>query len=172
MLRRSKKRFLERLYREHKQLMYKTAFSVLHNPEQAEDAVQEAFLRVIKKYSKFSSYSCNENAAYLVIIVRGISLNMLDADKRLTELDDDLSATDNVVETVHGDIAYEQIVCNIEKLSPALKNIATMLWVDNLSEREIAELLDMNINTVRSSASRARKQLKKMLEEEFDNDNR
>ncbi|MBD5129858.1 MAG: sigma-70 family RNA polymerase sigma factor [Ruminococcaceae bacterium] len=172
MSKRSKKKFLERLYREHKQLMYKTAFSVLHNPEQAEDAVQEAFLRVIKNYSKFSSYSCNENAAYLVIVVRGISLNMLDADKRLTELDDDLSAADNVVETVYSDIAYGQIVRNIEKLSPALKNIATMLWVENLSEHEIAELLDMNINTVRSSASRARKQLKKMLEEEFDNDKR
>lgn len=56
--------------------MYKTAFSVLHNPEQAEDAVQEAF-KNNKGFLKFPSYSCNENSAYLVIIVRGISLNML-----------------------------------------------------------------------------------------------
>lgn len=170
MSKRSKKKFLERLYREHKQLMYKTAFSVLHNPEQAEDAVQEAFLRVIKNFSKFSSYSCNENAAYLVIIVRGISLNMLASNKRTEEINDNLIAVDNVVETVHGDIAYEQIVRNIEKLSPALKNIATMLWVENLSEHEIAELLDMNINTVRSSVARARKKLKQILTEEIDND--
>ena len=97
---------------------------------------------------------------------------MLNAGKRTTELLDEISAADNIEETVQSDIAYEQIVRNIEKISPALKNIATMLWVENLSEPEIAEPLDMNINTVRSSASRARKQLKKMLEEEFDNDNR
>ncbi len=167
---RSKKKFLEKLYRDNRQLMYKTAFSVLHNPEQAEDAVQEAFLRVIKNFSKFFSYSRNENVAYLVIIVRGISLNMLAAGKRIAELDDDLPAADNVEETAQGSIAYEQIVRNIEKLSPALKNIATMLWVKNLSECEVADLLDMNINTVRSSASRARKQLKQMLMEESDND--
>lgn len=166
----SKKKFLERLYKANKQLMYKTAYSVLHNPEQAEDAVQEAFLRVIKNFSKFSSYSCNENAAYLVIIVRGISLNMLAADKRTSELVDDLPAADNIEETAQSDIAYEHIVRIIGKLSPALRNIATMLWVENFSEREVAELLDMNISTVRSSASRARKQLKQMLMEEFDND--
>ncbi|MCM1167365.1 MAG: sigma-70 family RNA polymerase sigma factor [Lachnospiraceae bacterium] len=166
----SKKKFLEKLYRDNKQLMYKTAYSVLHNHEQAEDAVQEAFLRVIKNFSRFSSYSCNENTSYLVIIVRGISLNMLAANKRTAELFDDLPAADNIEETALVDIAYEQIVRNIEKLSPALKNIATMLWVGNLSEGEIAELLDMNINTVRSSAARARKQLKQMLTEEFYND--
>lgn len=167
---RSKKKFIEKLYKDNKQLMYKTAFSVLHNPEQAEDAVQEAFLRIIKNFSKFSSYSCNENVAYLVIIVRGISLNMLAAGKRTTKLDDDIPSSDNIEKTTEGDIAYEQIVRNIERLSPALKNIATMLWVGNLSESEIAELLGMNINTVRSSVSRARKQLKQMLMEEFDND--
>ncbi len=165
----SKKKFLERLYKANKQLMYKTAYSVLHNPEQAEDAVQKAFLKVIKNFSKFSSYSSNENTSYLVIIVRGISLNMLNAGKRTTELFDDLPAADNIEEAVEGDIAYEQIVRNIDKLSPALKNIATLLWVKNFSEGEISELLDMNINTVRSSVSRARKQLKQIIEEELNN---
>ncbi len=166
----SKKKFLERLYKANKQLMYKTAYSLLHNPEQAEDAVQEAFLRVIKNFSKFFSFSCNENTSYLVIIVRGISLNMLNAGKRTTELLDEIPAVDNIEETVHSDIAFEQIVRNIDKLTPALKDIATLLWVKNFSEGEIAELLDMNINTVRSSVARARKQLKQIIAEEFDND--
>lgn len=170
MAKRSEKKFLEKLYEDNKQIMYKTAFSVLQNPEQAEDAVQDAFLRVIKNLSKFRTYSRNENAAYLVIIVRGIASNMLAANKRTADLENDLPAADNIEETAEADIAYEQIVRNIEKLSPALKNIATMLWVENLSEHEIAGLLDMNINTVRSSASRARKQLKQMIMEEYNND--
>ena len=67
---------IEFLYTEYKQVMYKTAVSILHNNEDAEDAVHEAFLRVIKNISKFRKYSCNENVSYLVIIVRGIALNM------------------------------------------------------------------------------------------------
>ena len=60
---------IEFIYNEYRQLMYKTAFSILHNKFDAEDAVHEAFLRVIKNILKFRSYKCNENVSYLVIIV-------------------------------------------------------------------------------------------------------
>lgn len=70
------KGLLEFLHTEYKQIMFKTAFSILQNRELSEDAVHEAFLRVIKNISKFSSDSCNENVSYLVIIVRGIAINM------------------------------------------------------------------------------------------------
>lgn len=170
MSRLSKEKYLSKLYKDNKQRTFKTAFSILKNNEQAEDAVQEAFLRVIKDYSKLCTYSCNENASYLVLVVRGISLNMLIKNKKFVELDDELQSDDNTEQAAEMNIAYEQIVQNIEKLTPALKNIATLLWVKHLSEKEVAELLDMNISSVRSSASRARKQLIQMNSEWFDYD--
>jgi len=150
------KPFIEFLYTEYKQIMYKTAVSILHNNEDAEDAVHEAFLRVIKNISKFRKYSCNENVSYLVIIVRGITLNMLSDKNKKVELLEDFPSDDDIERAVEIDIAYEQVVKNIGNLSPALKNVATLMWVNQLSEKEISQLLDMNINTVRSSVSRAR----------------
>lgn len=159
------KSLIEFLYTEYKQIMYKTAVSILHNNEDAEDAVHEAFLRVIKNISKFCKYSCNENASYLVIIVRGIALNMLSAKNKKVEFSEDLPSSDDIEQTVENYITYEQVVKNIESLSLSLKNVATLMWVYQLSEKEISELLDMNINTVRSSVSRARAILNKINNE-------
>ncbi len=160
------KSLIEFLYTEYKQIMYKTAVSILHNNVDAEDAVHEAFLRVIKNISKFHKYSCNENVSYLVIIVRGIALNMLAESNNTVALSEDIPSEEDVEATTEISITYEQVVKNIESLSPALKNIATLRWVNDLSEKEISEMLDMNINTVRSSISRAKAILNKAHKEE------
>ena len=151
---------VEFLYKEYKQLMYNTAMQYLHKNEDAEDAVHEAFLRVIKNISKFRKYSCYENVSYLVIIVKGIALNMISDKKRTSELDDDLPSKESVEESTEFSITYKQVMENIKKLSPRLKDIATLYWVNNLSEKEISELLDIDINAVRMSVSRARAILK------------
>lgn len=151
------KALVEFLYKQYRQLMYKTAYAILRNRESAEDAVHDAFLRVIINLSKFRSYSCKENVSYLVIIVRGIALNMASKSNRQAVLDEeipnDLSVEDNVI----SELAYEEIVENIKALSPALRDIAYLSFVENCSAAEISELLDMKINTVHSSISRARK---------------
>lgn len=155
---------IEFIYNEYRQLMYKTAFSILHNKYDAEDAVHEAFLRVIKNITKFRSYKCNENVSYLVIIVRGISLNMINKRNNSSELPDDLPDISSVEEIAEIRISYEIVKGNIEKLTPALKDIATLFFVEELSAQEISELLNVNVNTVRSYIYRAKNILKGMNE--------
>lgn len=91
---------------------------------------------------------------------------MLAESNNTVALSDDIPAEDNVEAKAEISITYEQVVKNIERLSPALKNIATLRWVSDLSEKEISEMLDMNINTVRSSISRARAILNKANKED------
>lgn len=151
------KALVEFLYNEYKQLMFKTAYAILRNRESAEDAVHDAFLRVINHLSKFRSYSCKENVSYLVIIVRGIALNMVSKSNMQAELDEETPCGLSVEDSVLSELAYEEIVENIKALSPALRDIAYLSFVENCSAGEISELLDMKINTVHSSISRARK---------------
>lgn len=120
---------VEKLYNDYRQLMYKTAYSILHNPELAEDSVHEAFLRVIGNIQKFSEYSCNQNVAYFVIIVRGIALNKLKRSSREADLSDEIAAPENIEESVNADIGYSEIVDSIKSLSPALKNVALLYFV-------------------------------------------
>lgn len=150
------KSIIEFIYTNYRQMMYKTAFDILKNKENAEDAVHDAFLRVVKNVSKFRKYSCNQNAAYLVIIVRGIALNMLNKNNKVSELDDSFPDEECVEEKALANVNYEQIVQNIGSLSPALKDIAYLHFVSELSPIEISELLNMNLNTVHSSIRRAK----------------
>lgn len=163
----AEKELVEFLYKEYSQIMFKTAYSILHNQTDAEDAVHCAFVRIIGNLKIFSKYTCNENISYLVIVVRGIALDMLRKSKR-TELlaDGEISSDVDVEKAVETACDYETVLNNIKLLSPALKNVATLYFVNCLSEKEIAKLLDMNINTVRSSISRARAILKKRKEEQ------
>lgn len=153
---------VEHLYKEYKQLMYKTAYSILHNSELSEDAVHEAFLRVIDNLQKFQKYSCKENVAYLVIIVRGIALNKLKQRNHEADLDEEFADSVNVEEAVNADIGYSEIVGRIKSLSPALKNVALLYFVQGCSAQEIAQMLNIKVNTVYSSVSRAKAILTKM----------
>ncbi len=159
------KNLVEFIYNEYRQLMFKTAVSILHNSELAEDAVHDAFLRVIKNLNKFRSYSCNENVSYLVIIVRGIALNMLKHSSKTEELDENTPSSEDVEAEAEIRLSYENVLENVRKLSPALKNVATLYYAHRLTEKEISEMLDMNINTVRVSLMRARKILREMNKE-------
>lgn len=98
-----------------------------------EDAVHDAFLRVINHLSKFRSYSCKENVSYLVIIVRGIALNMVSKSNMQAELDEETPDGLSVEDSVLSELAYEEIVENIKALSPALRDIAYLSFVENCS---------------------------------------
>ena len=80
------------------------------------------------------------------------------------ELPDNLPDVSSVEEITENKISYENVKNNIEKLTPALKDIATLFFVEEMSAQEISELLDVNINTVRSSVHRAKNILKGISE--------
>ncbi len=163
---------IEFLYKEYRRLMYNVSFSVLHNKEDAEDAedaVHEAFLRVIKNISKFKGYSCKENAAYLVITVRGVSLNMLNKRKPYEELDENFPDSADTESAALGEIGYEEIAENIAALSPVLRDIATLHFVHDWNAEEIAEFMEISRNSVYVGISRARAALlKKMRGEHYE----
>ena len=57
------------------------------------------------------------------------------------------------------DITYEKIIKNMKQLSPQLKNIAFLYYVQQLPANDIAEMLDIEPNTVHVYLSRIRKSL-------------
>ena len=71
-----KKQFRE-LYRRYHRVMERTALAVLHDPHDAEEAVQEAFLRVIENFSKIYEIPCKDLGGWLVIIVRNEAITIL-----------------------------------------------------------------------------------------------
>ena len=94
---------------------------------------------------------------------------MLKQQNRTAELEEDIPSDEDVEAAAEINISYENVLRNVQRLSPALKNVATLCYVHRMSEREISEMLDMKINTVRVSLMRARKILRSM-DEEYDHE--
>ncbi len=66
----------EELYMKYRNDMYNIAFSILHNCEDAEDAVHDAFVSIANNFEKINKIPCQEIKYYFVIIVRNVSINL------------------------------------------------------------------------------------------------
>lgn len=123
------------LYTNYRQLLFNKARLILENDMDAEDAVHAAFIRCMNEPSRIWGHSIKENRNYLFIMVKGIAMDMLEQKNKTVELTEDFPSTYNTGETAEVNITYEQVLNNINKLTPVPKNVATLFWVEHLSEQ-------------------------------------
>lgn len=71
-----KKDKFEALYYEYRDIMYNFAFRILNDSYLAEDAVHNAFLKLLKNLDKIKELKSKETKTYLLIIVRNTSYNI------------------------------------------------------------------------------------------------
>jgi len=132
----------------------------LNNPERAEDLVQETFLAVIRASSRY------EPRALVRTYLYGIALKLLAAERRkfltsTTSLGQSAEPkTDRTPESV---LWVRQAM---EKLDAPDREILMLREYEQLSYSDIAELLRIPVNTVRSKLFRSRLALKSYLESE------
>jgi RNA polymerase sigma-70 factor (ECF subfamily) len=162
------------IYDEHRHKCLHIALGITKNQQTAEDAVQDAFVEVIKRKDKILSMDCNHLLSYLVIIVKHKAIDILRKRKRISdiafdELEDDLKAPDiSVDEQVISKIGFERLVALIAGLDEKYKTIFEMRYILNYSNKEIAEMLNISHENVKVRLHRARAKLKKLLGSEVE----
>jgi len=146
--------------------MYAHAYRILRSRDEAEDVVQEIFLRLWKMNTRLDSYDSVE--ALAMTMIRNYCIDTLRKSKKETEnsmnisiirSSDELSPYENMVRNENRTLLTEII----EKLPVQFKKLIRMHDLDGLSYDEISESESMNINTIRVNISRARK----MIRDEF-----
>ena len=103
----------EKLYYSHRRTMLHIAMKILKDHQLAEDAVQEAFLRLVKNFSKIGQVNCPRTRLFTVIIVRNISLTMLAERKKENVLERPEAVIPieyDLEEDVLERIAYEEVL--------------------------------------------------------------
>lgn len=68
---------LSEFYEENKNRFYMLAYSKLHNSEASEDAVQEAFLRIVRYPDRFFSIEPHKRLPYSIIIIKNVVLQIV-----------------------------------------------------------------------------------------------
>ena len=145
------KELIIQLYNTYKQFMYNISMSILGKREDAEDAVQDSFVRIIDNLDKINNPYSRKTKSYITVITKNVCLDMIRRNHNDEELEDKDIPFEN------SNATYEQIIKNLKQLPPRLKNIAFLFFVQRLSPKEIGEMLDINTNTVYAYVSRIRK---------------
>lgn len=159
------------LVAEYSAALYRVAYSVMRNSAEAEDAVQEAFLRVLKHQGKLSEI--RDLRVWLVRITWNVVLDRKRRGKTRPENDDvadfarvlpsaDRRADDQLISSQE----HSRILALIDRLPAKEREALLLSAVEELSTIQIASVLGTTESSVRSRIFRARRGLSALLEKE------
>lgn len=140
---------------------------LLRNEQDAQDIVQEAYLRAFKSFGGFHG---SNGRAWLLTIVRNTAYTLLKKNRAAdvtTTFDEDIHAMgDEAVSpaTILEHVEDAELIKNaMNKLPAEFREILTLRHQEELSYQEIAEILKIPVGTVMSRLARARAKLKEYL---------
>ena len=153
------------------------AYRMLRDLHEAEDAVQEAFLRVFDKIHTFHGNS--SFSTWFYTILNNICLDMLRKRARggdvvsITQASNDdheyelqiEDTADGPFELLQKKSALKLVDKALSKVSDEHRAVIVMRDINGLEYEEIAKILNVSLGTVKSRISRARYALRKILEE-------
>jgi RNA polymerase sigma-70 factor (ECF subfamily) len=140
---------------------------LLRNEQDAQDVVQEAFLRAFKSFSGFHG---SNGRAWLLTIVRNSSYTLLKNNRvadLATPFDEEIHASDDksvsaatiLERSEHAELIREAM----DELPAEFREILTLRHEEDLSYKEIADIAQIPPGTVMSRLARARGKLKERL---------
>lgn len=169
---RDQRPFWEAMYQTHAPLMYRQALALLRSPHDAQDAVNEAFVALLKHFSTLEKLSPTVLRSYLVITVKHKALDMLRrknphplADWEDLTLADPQPGPEARLLTL-ADLEAAQAA--IGRLAPGQRQLMEMKYLRGLDNAEIAQELGISPDAVRSGLNRARKNLRALAAQEGD----
>ena len=136
---------------------------LLRDPHEAEDAVQEAFLRAIRHFDGFRG---GDGRAWLLSIVRNACFTQLrrrrsGGDK--VEFDEAIHSPEREGSEPEADLesslAADSVREGLERLAAEFREVIVLREMEGLSYKEIAQVAGVPIGTVMSRLARARRQL-------------
>lgn len=159
------------LVEEYSPTLYRVAYSVTRNVAEAEDAVQETFLRVLRHRDKLGEI--RDHRVWLVRIVWNVVLDKKRRAKTRPETDDisdhsrslrasGLPADQSAISSQQ----YRRILALIDRLPRKEREAILLSAVEELSTAQAAEVLGTTESSIRSRIFRARRILAELLEKE------
>ena len=151
------------IYEEYHDRMEKTAIRILQNQADAEDAVQNAFMRVIEHFQRALEIPCEELAFWIISIVKNEALMILRKNQKIVPLEEDWDA---FAESAEETQSYSDLVTLFSRLPESYRSVLEMKMLIGYADREIAERLGISETAVSTRAGRGRALLRKLAEKE------
>jgi len=155
----------EYIFHKYKRLMLHKAYGILQDYHLAEDAASEAFIRIHKNIHKIGDPTDKQSIAFIITIVKNISLTMLKREKSYMteeydeEQVDDFNLEDNIISQLNAEFIYQ----TLDQLGEEMKSVFLLRYAQDLSHKEIGQILGISENNVTVRLHRAKKKLAELL---------
>jgi len=179
----SSKQYFERTMLPHLSASYHFAMSIMRHPQNAEDVVQEAF---IKAYRAINQFSGENSKAWLMVIVRNVcmtQLNQLKSSKvvyidsqvlkqkthqyQVEQMITDATPESKAIELSNLSSQSKKIHHAISQLPVEYREVILLREFQEFNYKQISKITSLPIGTVMSRLSRARRDLRKILSSEI-----
>ena len=151
------------IYNRYYKAMYNTALRILRNADDAEDVMQEAFIKAFEKLDSFQGKS--SFGAWLKRIVVNESISWLRKRKNNICLDEEIQIPNIDDKTDTRDWQIESVMKAINHLKDNYRIAISLHYIEGYDYEEMMQILGLSYANVRTLVSRAKQKLKKMIKE-------
>ena len=169
---------MERLILKYQNRIYNVILKICANVDDAAELTQETFVKVIENIDKFEGRSGFYTWAFRIAV--NLTLNYCQRSGRLglksLDAEDDGQARQQLKEFLNDDSSpdpaavaankelCEIVIASLMKLNDAQRTVLVLRDIEGMNYAQIAEVLDIELGTVRSRLSRARSNLRGIME--------
>lgn len=159
----------EKLYNKYSKFMFKVAYTILKDNSLTEDAVQQAYIKVINNLNKINEREEKKTRNFIGLITKNTAIDIYNKVKN-----EPIALDDNYTSDMKYDISciiidketIDRLKIHIKTLKPIYQTPLLLHTEQGLSVNEIAEILDIKPKTVQKRIERARAQLINALNKE------
>ncbi len=155
------------LVERHKEKAFTLAVRIVHNREEAEEIVQDAFLRAFRSLSQFRGDA--RFSTWLYRIVYNVSITRVSrksspvgSDEEAMLIEDD---NPSAIEQLEREEQRKAVAREIERLPQNHRTALTLFYFDEMSYQEMSEIMQVPLGTVKTYLFRARDQLRERFSE-------
>ncbi|TNE54615.1 MAG: sigma-70 family RNA polymerase sigma factor [Bacteroidetes bacterium] len=166
--RQGKKSAFDRIYASYAPGMYAICLRYARCEDDAQDILQESFIKVYTKREQFRSD--NSIGAWIKRITINSALSYIQTNYRLQLSDEERTFDQAILQNQDNEQNERQKVDQLMKVLQALpigyRTVFNLFVIDNLSHQEIAEYLGISESTSKSQLFKAKKMIRELLKQE------
>ncbi len=169
------------IFRRYRRGMYWTAYEILKNEADAEDAVMMAMEKILQNPGLFQGKTEDEEKRLILRIIKNTAIDLLrvrilrgryfvsDGQVRVEGARDKASTEDAALRSLYGETDFGTLQKYVSRLDEKYIQVLTLKYGERLTNREISRRLQIPESTVATRLARAHARLRKMIEEDTKN---
>lgn len=154
-----KEKDVEKFVRKYADMVYRVAYTMLKNKDDAEDIFQDVFIKLYTENVKFLSEE--HQKAWIIRVTKNKCLDFFkrSCNKNKSELDENIQK-----EEIEDN---SEVLNEVMKLPDKYRIVIYLFYYEGYKISEISSMLEINESTLKSRLVKARELLKEKLKEEF-----